>query len=180
MTNDKENPALFQSENSQAENKVSSRLNPDKENFYGEDWQDRPRPNRDRYSALAAQYNLETPQRKGFVRQWVIDKERRVFDARGWRPVRGVNGEPMRAVMNHKTVKEPEYGTYMEIPEVYFQENLKEDDAIRKSTLERRINNEDIVSATLDNEGNLKEQTLDKGNFYTPKAFGKNKIEKNN
>ncbi len=145
--------------------------------YYDDDYINRPRPKKDKYSILSAQLNLPTPQRKGFVRQWVIDREQRIFNARDWMPVKGEDGLPMRAVMNHRT-KEPEFGTYMEIPEKFYQENIQDDDAIRKDLVERRINNKDIVHEVAEGSENGSGK-VDSSKFYTPDAFT-NKIETNN
>lgn len=105
--------------------------------FYDDESLNRPRPKKDKYSISATRRRLPFPQRKGFVRQWVIDAERRDFDARDWKPVKGEDGKPMIAVMNARKDK-PDYGTYMEIPETYFQQNQQADDEERKQTIERR------------------------------------------
>ncbi len=147
--------------------------------FYDDDSiVDRPRPPKDKFSMLSMQLNLPTPQRKGFVRQWVIDKEKRFFEARDWLPVKGEDGDVMRKVMNHRT-KEPEYGTYMEIPEKYFQENKRADDVQIRELTERQVKNKDIVHKTA--EGSQSgESTVDNSKLYTPTVFGENKIERNN
>lgn len=144
---------------------------------YGDDYQNRPRSKKDRYSVSTILLNLPTPQRKGFVRQWVIDKEQRIFLARDWKFVKGEDGQPMRQVMNHRT-KDPEYGSYMEIPEIYFQENLDGDDQIRKDLIERRIKNKDIEHETAEGSESGAGK-VDANKFYTPSAF-ENKIERNN
>lgn len=106
-------------------------------NFYDDDVLNRPRPKKDKYSISATSRRLPTPQRAGFVRQWVIDAERRDYDARDWKPVKGQDGQPIREVMNTRKDK-PDYGTYMEIPEFYFQQNQQADDTERKQLIERR------------------------------------------
>lgn len=154
------------------ETKVASK-NEVKVQYYDDEVLNRPRQKKDKFSMLSMQLNLPTPQRKGFVRQWVIDKEKRIFEAREWFPVKGEDGNPMRQVMN-RNKKEPEYGTYMEIPERYFQENIQADDEDRKAVLERRITNKEIVGE----DG----KAINATGLYTPSPVNGfvNKIERNN
>ncbi len=165
MTNEKESSTQVKQSQVEKKNELSTT------EYYDDDSiVNRPRSQKNKFSVLAARLNLSSPQRKGFVRQWVIDKEQHIFLGRDWKPVKGEDGQPMRNVMNRKT-KDPEFGTYMEIPEIYFQENLRADDEIRKEVLERKISNKDLV----DKDG----KPLNAANFYTPDAFT-NKIERNN
>lgn len=151
-----------------------------KTDFYDDDSiVDRPRPKKDQYSTASAQLRLPMPQRKGFMRQWVIDKEQRTFISRDWKTVKGEDGNPMRIVMNHENTKEPEYGTYMEIPEIWFQENLRGDDAIRQNLLNRRMQNKDVVHEVAEGSDSGLTGQVDGTKFYTPSNF-ENKIERNN
>lgn len=119
--------------------------------FYGDDYASRPRPKKEQFSILHTQLNLEYPQRKGFRREWVLEKLIPDYERRDWRPVKGENGKPMRVVMNSgkyiNNLKEPEYGIYYEIPEEYFKQNQAADDSIRKELVERRMNNQDEFAA---------------------------------
>lgn len=110
--------------------------------YEGDDWLNRPRTSKEKFSATMTALKLQVPERKGFRRHWVIEKEIPEFQRRDWAFVKGVDGQPLREVMNtgrySREIKEPEYGVLMEIPEQYFQENMRSDDEERKALMQRR------------------------------------------
>lgn len=138
--------------------------------YDGDDWKNRPRSNKEKFSAKLTAFKLQIPERKGFRRHWVIEREIPEFLAREWEPVKGSDGQQVREVMNtgkyNKDIKEPEYGILMEIPEIYFQENLKSDDDDRKALMDRRTPSQN-QAANVD------------GAAYTQPVGIENKIERN-
>lgn len=137
---------------------------------YGDDWVNRPRERKENFSTLAASDKLPIVPRIGFRRHWVIEREIPEFERRDWKPATENGGKPTRVVMNtgkyNRDIKEPEYGILMEIPEVYFQQNLKADDDERKALSDRR-------SPTQNQPAVVDGQT-----YVKPPAF-ENKIERN-
>lgn len=121
----------------QSSGQTTALANSNKFDYYSDDVLTRPREKKENFGTMSARMQLQTPQRKGFVRQWVIDNEMYLYESRDWRPVKGEDGNPMRAILNRKKDK-PDYGTYMEIPEIYYQENVKMDDQQRKIRKESR------------------------------------------
>lgn len=146
MSNDPKKPIMTYNEsevvNRVRPNEVSKNLGLEiKKEFFSDEDINRPRPERKEFSIATLQLKLSYPQKKGFRREWVIDSQYSIYEARGWRPVQGEDGDIMRNVMSPNAEKGPMYGTYMEIPETWYNENLAEDDIIRKEQLAIQLEN---------------------------------------
>lgn len=102
----------------------------------------KPRPKATSYDLTELNFNLPTPQRDGFVRQWILAKFVPMYEKKNWDFVYDENGVEMKQVLNSKFVDEPEFGFYMETPIHWYQDRKQEEDMARKEMLEAINNNQ--------------------------------------